>query len=174
MKDSRLWVALFAGISLVMVQALVNQILSPVGVWVRFDGLFLLFAGLYLKALPAGIAVALPALLSEAGSADTFGVLMQSYLLALAMLLYFRNRLRRERAIDLLWVAAILTFSLHLGLLLRHGASYLSEPFLWWRFGSDTSLSVLVCALAAVPWVHWQIQLCRSFGSDPASELPKP
>ena len=151
----------------------INAVLAPLSLHLSLDGLYLLFAALYMKTRQGLLVCLITALAVDATLPVSFGTHAILYCGALAFLLRSRSLLRRENARHVVFSALWSNFFIMLGLSLLAGKGMLGQTDFWLRFLADLAFSQLLLALLACWWVDAQRKTLLLWNIDVAAELQR-
>ncbi len=170
-RDYRLWVILFSNFFLLILIVKINEYLSKWGIHIELFSLFILFSTLYLRLRHGIIVTILTAILLEVFYPSKFGILLSLFILTYGIIVVFRQRIRREKAIHLITVAFGSNCLIFVIFSLIVGINSLGSWVYWVNCLSNLLISQFILILTTGIYIKLQTQLLYNQGIDIAGEL---
>lgn len=148
-----------------------NHYLSPLGLALHLDVLWLIFVALNLSRLTGLLYTFLFALLADAHLGGPHGLWVVAYLSLWGIAVSLRHLIQRESPFQVQLVSTIFQGILLLVLAFTLGGGQLATFGYWQRLTSESLLSLGLLWLISAPWYYLQHRLLISLGWDTFAEL---
>ena len=173
MKYARIFVPLASNLVLLIVLQGLNDLLAPFSMSLRLDALYLLFSALYLRFHQGFLVVFFTALVIDAGTPLPYGFSLIVFTIILALVIFTRTNLRRERGYHVAFTAMAANLVILVMISIIMGRDLLLEVSYWQRVLADIFISELAVAVLAYSYVHLQRVMIYHLGTDLSAELQR-